>query len=62
MRKVLLIFFLVLLPGIVCAQPAIEFDAVSHDFGKVDSFAVEHIFEFTNTGDEDLLIEKIHAS
>jgi hypothetical protein len=62
MKKVLLIFFLVLIPGIVHAQPVIEFDAVSHDFGKVDSFTVEHIFEFTNTGDEDLLIEKIHAS
>ena len=62
MNKVLLIFFLVLIPVAVFAQPAIEFETESYDFGKVDSFTVEHVFEFTNTGDEELLIEKVHAS
>jgi hypothetical protein len=39
------------------------FDEEAYDFGPVsDVDTIEHIFEFTNTGDKELLIEKVIAS
>ena len=62
MKRILMILCLIILPGIVHAQPAIEFDSESHDFGKVSSSTTEHDFEFLNNGDQELVIEKVHAS
>ncbi len=45
------------------AQPDASFVEVDHDFGKVTNFQnVEHAFEVSNTGDEDLIIEKLVPS
>jgi len=45
------------------AQPTIRFDQLDYDFatmGQEDQ--VEHVFEFANTGDQELVIDKLHAS
>jgi hypothetical protein len=45
------------------AQPAVEFTEVDHDFGIVSNEnKAEHVFEVSNGGDEDLLIEKLVGS
>jgi hypothetical protein len=64
MLKVLLgIFLLLFLPALSFAQPAIHFKEMSHDFGVVgQEGAVRHFFEFSNTGDQELVIEKVSAS
>ncbi len=61
--KTLLVILVVLLPGLVCAAPSIRFESESHDFGTIrqGDFLV-FAFEFTNTGDEDLLIKGLTAS
>lgn len=62
-RLVLSISFLLLLPALSFAQPAIRFDEVSYDFGTVgQEETVKHVFEFTNTGDQELVIEKASGS
>jgi hypothetical protein len=64
MNKVLLTFFLLLiLPVLSYAAPAVHFNEVSHDFGSVgQNDRVEYVFEFSNTGDQALIIEKLRAS
>ena len=45
------------------AQPAISFSQLNFDFttiGQEDQ--VEHVFEFVNTGDQELVIDKLQAS
>ncbi len=45
------------------AQPAISFSQVNYDFAAIgEEDQVEHVFEFANTGDQALVIEKLHAS
>lgn len=45
------------------AQPAIHFNKVSHDFGKVSpDDKIEYVFEFSNTGNQTLIIEKLSPS
>ena len=61
MKKMILSAFLFLLPAISYAQPSIVFDAVSYDFGTVQGEAIEHTFDFQNTGDKELVIEKLSA-
>ena len=62
-RTVLSVFFLLFLPALAFAQPAIHFDEVSYDFGTVgQEDTVRHFFEFTNTGDQELVIEKVSGS
>ena len=62
-RVIFSIFFLLLSPALSFAQPAILFDVVNHDFGTVgQEDTVKYLFEFTNTGDQDLVIEKVSAS
>jgi hypothetical protein len=61
------IFFLMavilLLPAMSYAQPAITFDAEEHDFGTIaPTDTIEHVFEFTNTGDKELVIQKLGSS
>ena len=64
MKKVFFFTMIILLlPVISCAQPSIAFDSEEHDFGTVAPVdTIEHVFEFTNTGDQDLLIEKLGSS
>jgi hypothetical protein len=62
-RIVLSISFLLLLPALSFAQSTIRFDEVSYDFGTVgQEDTVKHVFEFTNTGDQELVIEKASGS
>jgi hypothetical protein len=54
------VFFIFLSQAISHAQPVARFAQVDQDFGTVsDMDMVEHVFEFSNAGDEDLLIEKV---
>ena len=44
-------------------KTSITFDAMEHDFGVIDEGdKVEHIFNFTNTGSEPLILEKCKGS
>jgi hypothetical protein len=62
-RIVFLMTFILLLPVLSYAQPAVTFDSEEHDFGTVAPVGtIEHSFEFTNTGDQDLLIQKLSSS
>ena len=63
MKKFFLLAFLFFFPAIAYSQPSITFDAENYDFGTVaPSEAIEHTFEFANTGDEELVIEKVVPS
>jgi hypothetical protein len=63
MRKILILICLILAPTVAYAQPAIVFDAESNDFGKVAAGQpLEHVFEFRNSGDKELIIEKLIPS
>jgi hypothetical protein len=51
------------LPAISFAQPVIEFDSERYDAGTTkQGDIIEHTFEFSNKGDEVLLIEKATSS
>ncbi|MGB0424411.1 MAG: DUF1573 domain-containing protein [Flavobacteriales bacterium] len=44
-------------------KTTVSFDSVEHDFGVIDEGdKVEHIFKFTNTGTEALILEKCKGS
>jgi hypothetical protein len=63
MRKIFLLIFLFLFPAISYSQPSITFDTEDYDFGTViQCDTLEHAFIFTNTGNEDLVVEKVSAS
>jgi cytochrome c553 len=64
MRKIFFVALFILLTGSLShAQPVARFVQVDHDFGNVaERDKIEHDFEFSNAGDDDLLIEKIVAS
>jgi len=64
MKKIILLMTIILLlPVLSYAQPSIAFDSEEHDFGTVaPAGTIEHVFEFTNTGDQDLLIQKLGSS
>lgn len=62
MRRLFLILVLIV-PSLAFAQPAIKFEAESHDFGGVrEGTRLEHVFEFTNEGTEDLLVDRLVPS
>lgn len=62
-EDILSVFFLLILPALSSAQPSIVFNEVIHDFGTVtQEDAVKHVFEFTNAGDQELVIEKVSAT
>lgn len=62
-RIFLAAIFLLLTQAVSYAQPVARFVQVDHDFGAVsDKDTVEHVFEFSNAGDDDLLIEKVVAA
>jgi hypothetical protein len=63
MKKIILLVFLFLFPAISYAQPSIAFDEENYDFGTMPQRdSIEHTFEFTNTGDKELIIEKLVPS
>lgn len=67
MKKFTLIFFSLLLTAMasVIAQPQFKFKEKdnTHDFGKVKKGPVaEHTFEFTNTGNQPLIIMDVTPS
>lgn len=61
MKKMNLSFLLVLFASVVFAQPQIKFDNTTYDFGtiKEEKGKVTGRFEFTNTGNEELLLVKV---
>jgi len=62
-KKFFLMTIILLLPVLAYAQPSITFDSEEHDFGTVAPVdTIEHVFEFTNTGDQDLVIQKLSSS
>ena len=57
------LFFLFFMASFSYAQPAISFHHLTYDFDTVgQEDKVEHVFEYANTGDQDLVIDKLHAS
>jgi len=64
MRKLIpYMIFMFLLPAISYAQPVIEFDSESYNAGvTAQGDIIEHTFEFSNKGDEALIIEKVTSS
>jgi hypothetical protein len=64
MKKLLFCFALSLSALALCAQPVIQFEKTTHDFGNVkeEGGKVSGKFEFTNTGDKDLLVTTVKAS
>ena len=62
MKRFFFFIFLLLIPTVCFSQPSIEFDKERFDFGEVSSGMIEHSFEVTNTGTEDLIIEEIIPS
>lgn len=58
-----LLFSLVAFVSLHIANPEIKFDADKFDYGKVRiGSAVNHIFVFTNQGDQPLIITKVVPS
>lgn len=50
-------------PSAQLPKTAMSFDNLEHDFGVIDEGdKVEHIFKFTNTGEEALVLEKCKGS
>lgn len=60
---ILALFFLLFMASFSYAQPVISFNQIAYDFAVIaQEDQVEHVFEFVNTGDQELVIEKLHAS
>ncbi len=61
--KTLAVMLIIVFPGLVYAEPSIRFDSELHDFGTVtQGDRLECAFEFTNTGNQDLLISRLVPS
>jgi len=51
------------LPAYSYAAPVISFIETVYDFGEIrQGEKVEHVFEFVNNGDQELIIEKVTSS
>ena len=62
MRKFLLLMLLVPTMLFCNGKPKIEFETLSHDFGKqVQNTELKFVFAFKNAGDGLLRIDKIEA-
>jgi hypothetical protein len=62
MKRIVMVLLLCLASP-AYADPSIEFVSETHDFGHVTQGELqEHIFEFTNTGTDELFIERIESS
>jgi hypothetical protein len=63
MKRIFLLIFLLCFPAIAFSQPSIEFNTEAYDFGTVPpGEKIEHVFDFKNTGNEELIIERISHS
>jgi hypothetical protein len=66
MRRIILfsLLFLLFFAGFSFGAPAIDFGSLSHDFGSVSGGEemVRYDFDFSNRGDQDLIIERLSAS
>ncbi len=66
MKRIVFSLLLLLLPAlaVLAGGPQIKFDDRSHDFGTIgaEGGPVTHVFHFTNTGDEPLVIVSATAS
>ena len=64
MKKIFFAFiFIFLTQSLSHAQPVTRFTQVDYDFGNIsEGDKTEHVFEFSNPGDTDLLIEKVVAT
>ena len=62
MKRIFLIVLL-LLPALAFAASSIKFADDSHDFGKVkEGDKLEYTFEFSNSGTDELRIERVSTS
>ena len=62
-RTLLIVLLLLSLPALSYSQPAVHFNELRHDFGKVvQADSIAYVFEFSNTGNEPLIIEKLTSS
>jgi hypothetical protein len=62
-RIAMSLLFLLIVPALAYAQPSILFHDVAYDFGTVSQGdKIEHLFEFVNDGDAELVIEKVSGS
>lgn len=58
-----LVILLLLFPALAFAQPSLEFINISHDGGVVkEGTALQHVFEFKNSGDMELIINRLVPS
>lgn len=65
MKRALLIsvIVLLLLPVVAHATAQIQFERLRYDFGPVkQGEMLQYVFNFSNTGNKDLIIEKIVPS
>lgn len=63
MIRIILLLFILSLPSVAYPQPSISFNELKYDFGVISQDEkAGHIFEFTNNGDKDLIVEKVTAS
>ncbi|MDH5202434.1 MAG: DUF1573 domain-containing protein [Nitrospirota bacterium] len=63
MKMISLLVFIVIFPAVAYSQPSIVFDTDRYDFGIVPcGDMLEHTFHFTNSGDEELIIQKLVPS
>ena len=57
------VIFIFLTQSLSYAQPVTRFTQVDYDFGNIsEGDKTEHVFEFSNAGDTDLLVEKVVAT
>jgi len=64
MKKISFLFAFMVIALVAAAQPAITFTETTHDFGDVyvTDGRVSFVFEFTNTGNQPLVINNVNAS
>ncbi len=64
MKKVFLLSILMLCGLAVSAQPTISFERTEHNYGQINEAdgRVSTIFEFTNSGNEPLVLSNVRAS
>ncbi len=63
MKRFIVFFFFLLLPAICFADPGISFKEEVYDAGTVNQGeTVRHVFEFSNSGDSELLIQNVKAT
>ena len=63
LRRFLMVVFCCALSSAAWAAPRLSVDTPEHDFGQIfQGETVQHEFNFTNVGDEPLLVTKVRSS